>query len=144
MSSVHREAKVQYSPKQMYDIVNDVASYPDFLPWCYGSEVLSQNEDEVRARLDLSYCGLHQSFSTVNRLQNGKMIEVRLLDGPFSHLEGFWRFEPLSDASCYIEFDLAFEFAGSIFDFALNSVFSQVANNLVDAFCERARELYET
>lgn len=142
MTTIHREKQVPFEPARMYDLVNGIEDYPEFLPWCQASHIISRDEDEVRATLDLSHGPLHKSFSTCNRLQKNKMIEVRLLEGPFKHLEGFWRFEPLEDNGCNIEFDLEFELAGHFLDFAFGPVFQQVSNNLVDLFCERAHKIY--
>jgi ribosome-associated toxin RatA of RatAB toxin-antitoxin module len=144
MTTISRQAIVPYSAAQMFALVNAIESYPDFLPWCRSSEILSQYQDEVRARLDLSRGGLQKSFTTCNRLQPDKMIEIRLIDGPFEHLQGMWRFQPLSadGSGCQILFDLEFKFAGKLVDMAFGPIFQQIANSLVDAFCQRAHALY--
>ena len=98
---------VPYSTEQMYDLVNDIESYAKFLPWCISSRVLSRDEDEVYATLVLSYGGFRKAFSTCNRLQKNKMIEIRLVDGPLSQLEGFWRFEATSETSSQVLLDLS-------------------------------------
>ena len=89
MTAINRHAEVPFSTEQMFNLVNDIESYPEFLPWCVESRVHSRNDDEVRASLTLAKGNLQKSFSTLNRLQKYKMIELRLLDGPFHHLEGF-------------------------------------------------------
>lgn len=142
MPIVKRQAIVPYSAAEMYDIVNNVAEYSTFLPWCRSSEVLSQTEDEVRATLELARGGLHKSFTTCNRLQKNKLIEIRLVNGPFEHLEGFWRFQHLDDTSSQVFFDLEFRFAGKVANVAFSPIFQQISHSLVDAFCKRARELY--
>ena len=141
MAIIKREALVPYTPKQMYDLVNDIEQYPQFLPWCSQSVLHSKTEDELKATLTLAWKGLQKSFTTVNRLQQDKMIELRLVDGPFHHLEGFWRFETLEE-QCKVSLDMEFEFAGKLISLAFGPVFSQVAHSLVDAFCKRAVELY--
>jgi len=133
---------VRYSASQMFVLVDDIEAYPEFLPWCKSTTVLSRNEDEVRATLELARGGIHKTFSTCNRLQHGKMIEMRLIEGPFKHLEGFWRFEGLGDAACKVSLDLEFEFSSRILDVTLGPIFSQIANSLVDSFCERAAVNY--
>jgi len=142
MTTIRRERQVPHDPAKMYELVNRIEDYPEFLPWCHDSHIISRDEDEVRATLDLAHGPLHKSFSTCNRLQKNKMIEVRLLEGPFKHLEGFWRFETIENNGCNIEFDLEFELAGHFLDFAFGPVFQQVSNTLVDLFCERADTLY--
>jgi ribosome-associated toxin RatA of RatAB toxin-antitoxin module len=126
----------------MFDLVDDIESYPRFLPWCRSATVLSRNEDEVRATLELAKGSVHKKFSTLNRLHIGKMIEMRLLEGPFHHLEGFWRFEELREDACKISLDLDFEFKNRMVGMVVGPIFNPVANTLVDAFCKRAKEVY--
>jgi len=138
MAIINRSALVRYSASQMFALVDDIDAYPDFLPWCKSSTVLSRDEDEVQATLELSRGGIHKTFTTCNRLQQGKMIEMRLVEGPFQHLEGFWRFERLGEDACKVSLDLEFEFSNRILEVTLGPIFNQIANSLVDAFCERA------
>ena len=97
MHAIQKSAIIPYSQKQMFDLVNAVEDYPKFLQWCEASEILSRNKDEVIATLHLSTGGFKKSFTTRNLLSPHKMIEIQLMDGPFKHLEGFWRFEALED-----------------------------------------------
>jgi ribosome-associated toxin RatA of RatAB toxin-antitoxin module len=142
MPVVHKSALLPYSAAEMYRLVNDVEAYPDFLPWCKSSSIISANQDEVNACLELSRSGINKSFTTCNRLQKDKMIEMRLVDGPFRHLEGFWRFEGLNDTSCKVMFDMEFEFSSKMLGFTVGPVFSQITSSLVDAFSKRAVEVY--
>jgi ribosome-associated toxin RatA of RatAB toxin-antitoxin module len=143
MATVSRSALVPYSPQQMFDLVNDVEHYPEFLQWCESTEVLEDKPDEMLARLHLAFGGLKKSFTTRNRLQPGKMIEIRLVDGPFHHLEGFWRFNPLAEgAACKVVLDMEFDFSTPLVKFAFGPVFTQIANSLVDSFTKRARVVY--
>jgi len=142
MTVINKTALVPYSASEMYQIVDDINAYPEFLPWCGGSEVLSRDEDEVRARVDLSRGAIKKSFTTLNRMQTGKMIEMRLVDGPFSHLEGYWRFQPLNETACKVMFDIEFEFSNKILSMTVGPVFSQITSTLVDAFANRAVEVY--
>lgn len=142
MAHIRRTALVSHSADQMYALVNDVASYPRFLPWCSGARVLSDDGDEMRASIDLSLKGIQKTFTTCNRLQPHKMIEVRLVEGPFRSLEGFWRFDTLDDRACRVTVDLEYEFSSRLLGLALGSMFHHVAGTLLDAFCKRAREVY--
>lgn len=142
MTTIRKTALMPYSAAQMYALVDDIGSYPDFLPWCGGSEELSRTDEEVRASVTIAHKGIHKSFTTHNRNQPGKMIEMRLVDGPFKQLEGFWRFDDLGEDGCKISLDLEFEFSNRLIAMALGTVFNQIANTLVDAFCDRARKLY--
>ena len=142
MPIIHKATQVPYNAIQMYDLVNDVELYHQFVPHCTGSKVLSRSEDEVRATLSFSGAGFEKSFTTLNRLQPHKMVEVRLVDGPFSHLEGFWRFDALDDAQCNVVLDMEFEFSSRLLGMVFGPLFHQVTLMLVDAFHQRAREVY--
>jgi ribosome-associated toxin RatA of RatAB toxin-antitoxin module len=142
MTAIHRSAIVAYSVRQMYELVADIPSYPKFLPWCGGARVVSATEDEVVAAIDIAYHGVNKTFATRNLLQRDKMMEIRLLEGPFSFLQGFWRFAPLSEHESKISLDLEFEVANKIVGLVLTPVFSNIANQLVDHFHHRAAELY--
>lgn len=142
MASISRNALVAYSASEMYSLVDDIPAYAQFLPWCKQSEEISRDADEVVGRLDLAHSGLQKSFTTRNRMQPGKMIEMRLVEGPFKHLQGFWRFESLGEQACKVSLDMEFEFSNRLVGMAMGPVFSQAANTLVDAFCKRAEVVY--
>lgn len=143
MSTINKKTEVPYSAAQMYDLVNNIEDYPKFIPWCHATEILKQDEDEIHASMTFARGGLQKSFTTINRLQPHKMIELRLLNGPFSHLEGFWRFESLGEGNrTLVKFDLEYEFSSRLLGLAFGPVFNQVANMLVDVFCQRAKEIY--
>ena len=142
MTSINKFALVPYSPAQMYALVDNIEAYPEFLPWCRSSRVLSRSEDEVRATIELSKGGVEKAFTTCNRNQKNKMIEMRLLEGPFKRLDGFWRFDALGEDGCKVSLDLEFEFASRMLGMVVGPVFSQVANSLVDSFQQRAVDVY--
>lgn len=142
MPSIDRNALVAYSAEEMFALVDDIDAYQSFLPWCKDSRVLSRNEDEVRGELALSRAGFEKSFRTLNRMQKNKMIEMKLEEGPFHHLEGFWRFDSLAEDACKVSLALEFEFSNKLLGMTFGPVFSQIANTLVDAFCKRAVDVY--
>lgn len=142
MPIVHQSLAVPHSITEMYQLVDRVEDYADFLPWCKESQVLSRNEDEVHATLVLAGGGFQKSFTTRNRLQKNKMIEIHLVDGPFQNLEGFWRFDPLENHSCQVTLDLEFEFSNKLLALAFGPIFHQVANTLMESFCKRAEQIY--
>ena len=142
MATMKKSALVLYSAAEMYALVKDIEAYPRFLPWCRSTQILNRNEDEVRATIEMVKGGVHKSFTTCNRMQNHKMIDIRLLEGPFKRLEGYWRFEPLRADASKVSLDMEFEFASPLLRVAVEPVFKQIANSLVDAFCKRAVELY--
>lgn len=142
MSSIQREVVVPFTAQQMYDLVNDIPSYPHFLPYCQSSQVLKETKDEVHASLTLAKGGFAKSFTTCNRLEWGKRIEVTLINGPFRYLEGFWHFENKATGGSEIRLALTFELAGGLINMAFEPLFIHAANKLVDAFYNRAKEVY--
>lgn len=141
-TTVQKSALVRYTPAEMFALVADIESYPRFLPWCSGARIKTQHDDDVEATIDISKAGVEKSFTTHNRHQVHKMIEMKLVDGPFRRLEGYWRFDPLGDAACKISLDLEFEYSSRMLQLVVGPIFSQIANTLVDAFHQRAREIY--
>jgi ribosome-associated toxin RatA of RatAB toxin-antitoxin module len=142
VATVKKSALVLYSAAEMYALVDDIEAYPQFLPWCRSTQILSRSEDEVRATIEMVKGGVHKSFTTSNRMQKHKMIDIRLLEGPFKRLEGYWRFEPLRASASKVSLDMEFEFSSHLLRMVVEPVFKQIANSLVDAFCKRAVDLY--
>jgi len=142
MTTLRKQALIPYTPAEIFALVNDVESYPQFLPWCGGARVLSAEKDEVRAQIEISKGAVRKNFSTINRIQQDKMIEMRLLNGPFRHLEGYWRFDPIGEQGCRISFDIEFEFSNRLVGMTVGPVFQHIVKTFVDAFCKRAIEVY--
>lgn len=142
MATVKKSALVLYSAAEMYNLVNDIERYPQFLPWCRSSSVVLYGEDELRATIEMVKGAVHKTFTTSNRMQKHKMIDIRLLEGPFQRLEGYWRFEPLRADACKVSLDMEFEFSSALLRKVIEPVFRQIANSLVDAFCKRAADIY--
>ena len=142
MDVVDRSALVHYSNDEMFALVSDIDAYPQFLPWCSGARVLSYEQHEMCARIDFSVSGVNKSFTTRNQLQPGREISMQLVEGPFSQLEGRWRFEPLGDAGSKISLFLEYDFSSKMVSLAVGPVFNKIANTLVDAFQKRAIEVY--
>lgn len=141
MTVIKRDAVVAYSAQQMFDLVNHIEDYPHFIPWCKSTQLISRNTDEIRARLYFARGGMEKSFTTCNRLQTNKLIEIRLLDGPFRQLEGFWSFETLPEG-CLVSLNLEFEFSSKIIGMMFSPVFHPIASRLVDVFSQRAQVVY--
>lgn len=139
---IQRSALLPYPAQALYDLVNDVANYPQFLPWCSGATVLEVGETAMRAKVEVAKGGISQHFVTRNVLVPGQSIEMNLEEGPFSQLHGLWVFKPLGEKACKISLDLSFEYSGALVKATLGPLFNQAANTLVDAFCQRAKQLY--
>lgn len=142
LNNVQRSALVPFSAAQMFALVEDVESYARFLPWCRRSVVHERSDDEMRASLEIAKGPLHKSFTTLNRLRPDESIEIQLVEGPFRRLHGEWRFETLGEGGCKVSLDLRFEFSSRLLAATLGPVFNEIAGTMVNAFCQRAREVY--
>ena len=142
MNEVNRSVLVSHSASRMFALVDDVEKYPEFLPWCGGTELILRDAQITRATIHISYRGIRQSFTTENAKQEPRVMLIKLVEGPFKSLEGSWRFTDLSDAGCKVELSLRYEFAGRLLEKLVGPVFGFIANNLVDAFVKRAQNVH--
>ncbi|ORU93381.1 MAG: ubiquinone-binding protein [Cycloclasticus sp. symbiont of Bathymodiolus heckerae] len=142
MHKIERSALVRHSAEEMFHLVNDVASYPEFLKWCRSSKVLSSTKEGMTAELEIAWKVLHKVFSTQNKLVEGKSIRLELLDGPFESMEGEWHFKHLRDDACKITMEIDFTFKSSVSNFVFSAIFSQICGSLMDSFIKRADEIY--
>ena len=143
VAQVSRSALVPYSAEDMFCLVNDVASYPQFMDGCQSVEIIEHTEQLMVASLCLKKAGIEVNLTTKNQLVPGVSIEMSLQDGPFSSFKGFWKFKALSDSASKLSLDLEFEFKRRGLGSLATGMFSGVANNLVDALCRRADEVYK-
>jgi ribosome-associated toxin RatA of RatAB toxin-antitoxin module len=142
VNRVKKTVLVRHSAQQMYDVVEQVERYPEFLPWCGGAQILERQENTAVAAMDIVYHGLRHRFSTTNENQPGSMIGITLRDGPFRHLDGCWRFIPLSEHACKVEFELTYDFSSNVLEKMIGPIFNPIANGMMDAFVRRADKLY--
>jgi ribosome-associated toxin RatA of RatAB toxin-antitoxin module len=132
-----------YPAQFMYDIVNDVDSYPEFLPWCGGVKIHQLDNSSMEASILMHGAGLNHWFKTRNSMVPGQSIEMELVEGPFSKLEGRWSFTPIDSEGCKIELRLLFEMKQGLASTLIAPAFSRIGNTMVDSFCDRARDQYE-
>ena len=142
MTVIDRTALLPYSPRQLFDLVSDVESYPCYMEGCVGARILRRDAQLVEARLDLARGGIKQSFSTRNRMLAAREITLELIDGPFEYFAGRWDFHALGDSACKLSLKLDFNFNNSLLGAAAARLFDKVTNNLVDAVGRRAKQLY--
>jgi ribosome-associated toxin RatA of RatAB toxin-antitoxin module len=142
MANVSRSALVAYSAESMFDLINDVQLYPEFIPGCSETKVLEQDNDNMIASILISKAGVRQWFTTRNTLKRGEFIQMHLIDGPFSRLTGGWTIKSLSESGCKIELNLDFAFSSKLVEMAFGRVFNSIAANMVVAFTERAKQVY--
>lgn len=143
MTTVQKSLLVKFSALQMFELVNDIESYPDFLPWCSGSRILKREDDIVEAELHISKAGFNKSFATRNTSDGKGKLFMTLLDGPFLSLEGVWDFMPLREDASKISLDLEFEMHGKLANIAFGGVFIQICNTLIGSFANRAKQVYD-
>jgi ribosome-associated toxin RatA of RatAB toxin-antitoxin module len=126
----------------MFELVNNIDDYSQFLNWCDSSSILNQSDDQITASVEINKGGIKQTFSTLNTLTPYQSIAMELVDGPFDELSGEWRFEPLGENAAKIHLDLQFKFKSMLIDMALSPVFKNIANSQLDSFVARAKYIY--
>ena len=141
MKQIARSAIVEHPPAEMYALVDDIESYPRFLPWCIDARV-TQIDGKKRATLTVGLRGLRQSFTTLNENRPDAAIDMRLVEGPFKHFIAAWRFTPLAEHACEVHFSLRYQFANRALAKLLEPLFDEIADTMVDAFTRRADELH--
>ncbi len=142
MTRISQSALLPYPAQAMFDLVNDIEAYPQFMEGCLAAEVLSRSAEEVTARLDLGRAGLRYSFTTRNNLQPPHLMHMELLEGPFSQFEANWRFDALGESACKASLEMHFEFSSGLLSLAFRSLFDSSCKSLVNAVCRRADQLY--
>jgi ribosome-associated toxin RatA of RatAB toxin-antitoxin module len=142
MAVVEKSVLIERTATQMFELVDRVEDYPKFLPWCGGTELLERSDSKTAARIHISYHGLKAHFATENAKEFPRQMDIRLREGPFRSMDGGWRFTPLGDTACKVEFRLHYEFSSKILEKALGPVFHHIANTFVESFVKRAQQLY--
>ncbi len=141
MTTIRRTALLPYTAAQLFELVNDIESYPSYMDGCVGAQILHRDAQVIEARLDLARGGIRQSFATRNRCLDNYVIELELLEGPFETFSGRWQFQQLGDMACKVSLDLQFTFNNSLLGAAAGKLFGSVTANLVDALSRRARDV---
>jgi ribosome-associated toxin RatA of RatAB toxin-antitoxin module len=144
MKSVHKSVLIWYSAEEMFALVGDVAKYCEFLPWCDHSRVVALEPDGMKAEMGIAFSGIRQTFTTRNHHVPGREIRMKLVDGPFSNLDGCWKFIPLGDGqrACKVTLELQYAFKNAALAALVGPVFDKIAGSLVDAFVKRAEQIY--
>jgi len=142
MAQVSRSALLMYSAQEMYQLVNDVDAYPEFLPGCSETQVLVDEPNLMKASIKVSKAGIGQTFVTENKLISGQSITMNLIEGPFKHLTGGWTFIELDEQACKVNLELEFEFSSSIIELAFGRIFHELIGSMVKSFSDRAKQVY--
>ena len=143
MHKIEKTVLVPYSCEQMFKLVSDVASYPEFLPWCGGSSVHSSDDTGMQASVVISFAGIKQTFTTDNKHDYPHNIQVNLVKGPFSALTGNWQFQALGQDACKVIYTMQYEFSSRALETIIGPVFNRIANSFIDSFTKRAQEIYD-
>jgi ribosome-associated toxin RatA of RatAB toxin-antitoxin module len=144
MADIQKKVLIEFTPAQMFDLVDNCEGYPRFLPWCSSVELKTRTEEITAATLHINYHGIKTHFTTENPKRYPNEMQIRLVDGPFTRLDGCWHFTPLGETACKVEFELHYSFSNRILEKVLGRVFSHIANTLVEAFVKRAGEVYRS
>lgn len=142
MAVVEKSVLIERTVVQMFELVDRVEDYPKFLPWCGGTELLERTDGKTAARIHINYHGLRSHFSTENAKEAPLWMNIALRDGPFRSMDGGWKFIPLGDTACKVEFRLHYEFSSKILEKALGPVFHHIANTFVESFVKRAQQVH--
>lgn len=142
MARVEKSVLIEYTPAQMFALVDGVEAYPQFLPWCGGTRLLERSESITSAAITIDFRGIRSQFSTTNEKQVPHWMSIRLVDGPFRRLDGDWKFTALGDSACKVEFHLHYEFSGRVLEKAMGPVFNHIAETFVESFVKRAGQIY--
>jgi ribosome-associated toxin RatA of RatAB toxin-antitoxin module len=142
MAEVNKSVLVAHSAARMFDLVDAVEKYSEFLPWCGGSECMFRDAQITRAAVHINYRGIRQSFSTENAKIPPRQMQIKLIEGPFRTLEGSWKFTDFAGAGCKVELSLRYEFSSRLLEKLVGPVFGYIANSMVDAFVKRADSIY--
>lgn len=140
MFTIKKQAIVFHSKERMFELVDQVEDYPTFLPWCGETEVLARNKDITRAKINIRFKGIKQSFTTENHKTYPDKMVINLIDGPFKKLEGEWRFIEIEEGSSRIELELNYEFKNFILEKLISPAFSVIANTFIDSFVAKANK----
>ena len=140
MREIKRSALVAQPPSRLFALINDIESYPRFLPWCTHARVESRSEREIVATIGVKRGPLHGEFTTRNELEPDKRILMHLVDGPFKTLEGQWLLTPIGPDGCRVELIMRFAFKSALSAVMFESKFAETVGSLVEAFVIRSRE----
>jgi len=142
MTEIDKSVLIAYPASRMFDLVDAVEKYPEFLPWCGNAHLIHRDPLTTRAMIEINYHGIRHSFTTENTKHAPELIEIKLVEGPFRKLEGAWRFHDLGGQGCKVEFSLQYEFSNHLLETLLGPIFSHIASTFIEAFVQRARQVY--
>lgn len=138
MHNIHKSAIVLHPAQKMFQLVDSVENYPQFLPWCGSTQIIERDNNKTIASIEINYKGIRQTFTTENTKKQNQEMMIKLIDGPFKSLSGEWIFKNLDKDSCQIELKLKYEFSNVILEKLISPVFNMIANTFIDEFIKEA------
>lgn len=138
MHNIHKSAIVLHPAQKMFQLVDSVETYPQFLPWCGSTQIIERDKNKTIASIEINYKGIRQTFTTENTKKENQEMMIKLIDGPFKSLSGEWMFKNLDKDSCQIELKLEYEFSNVILEKLISPVFNMIANTFIDEFIKEA------
>ena len=142
MTLINKSAVVRYKTAEMFALVDNISSYPEFLSWCSMTVERKRTDDEVLATIEIAHAAFRKSFTLSHYIQKNKKIEMRLVEGPFNTFVGLWNFDPIEDDGCKVSFELEYQFSNRLLGLVAGPLFDEIANSLVDQFAQRAKQVY--
>ncbi len=143
MARINKKTNVKFSANQMYSLVNDIETYPDFLPWCTDANIISSDEATLTASISISVGRIKKIFTTLNTMREGISINMILIQGPFKELNGQWIFQDNSEGGSTVSLEMQFEFKNKLLKYTFGTAFKKIIDSLVDVFIERANVIYD-
>jgi len=141
--SSHKSSHVcNYSQEQLFDLVVNIESYPEFLPWCKKAEIIKTKGNIIIAELTIEFAGISQSYTSKITHDRPKTINVEMIEGPFSYLRNNWQFEAQNNGQTKIRFEIDFKFSSKILETLMGVIFDRTVSKLTEAFLKRAEQLY--
>jgi ribosome-associated toxin RatA of RatAB toxin-antitoxin module len=142
MPTIHRSCRVPHTAAEMFDLVNDIEAYPEFLHWVRAARIDERGDDYMKATMDIGISGIHKSFTTLNTFERPQRLDIELVSGPFRHLDGLWEFDDVGDGECEVSVALTFEVLASPLSMVFSMVFEELVRAQVSAFVHRADTIY--
>ena len=142
MSEISRSALLMYSAEEMFQLVNDVNAYPDFLSGCVAANIISSDSEKLTASLQISKCGINKTFTTENTITENELISMKLINGPFKYLYGNWVFLALDEQACKVSLNLSFEFSSKLVELTFGRIFTELTGSMIKSFSDRAKIVY--
>ena len=138
MKNIHKEEDINIDIETIFNLINDIKSYPNYLPWCTKSEVKEESDDIIIGKIFISKSFINWNFSTKNTIKKNESISLELVDGPFESLTGKWLFSPINQFNTRVSLDIDYKFKSSIIELSIEPIFSSIMNSILDSFISEA------